>query len=179
IQKLPADRFQTAEEMADELARIAVSRSGQRASVLIVQALERSGLAVAAQDVRAKPPQRRSRSRRGRAVLGLALMGTCALGGGALLQSTASRRGEAAGANRLDLVPASPGYLHVLATPWAEVRIDGERVDVTPFARAIPLTHGVHYVTLVHPNAPIEKRTIDLAAGETKTIDVVMKVPQR
>jgi serine/threonine-protein kinase len=54
--------------------------------------------------------------------------------------------------------------------------VDGERVDVTPFARAIPLRPGSHYAALVHPNAPIEKRTIEVVSGETKTLDVVMSV---
>jgi hypothetical protein len=29
----------------------------------------------------------------------------------------------------------------------------------------------------VHPSAPVEKRTIDIVSGETRTIDVVMAVP--
>jgi hypothetical protein len=28
----------------------------------------------------------------------------------------------------------------------------------------------------VHPNAPVEKRTVDIVAGETRTLDVVMAV---
>ena len=66
----------------------------------------------------------------------------------------------------------------MLATPWAEVWVDGQRVDVTPFARPIALPEGTHYVTLVHPSAPIEKRTVAIVGGETRTIDAVMKVPQ-
>jgi hypothetical protein len=50
-------------------------------------------------------------------------------------------------------------------------------VDVTPFARGIPLPPGTHYVTLVHPSAPAEKRTVAIVAGETRTVDVVMAVP--
>ena len=97
--------------------------------------------------------------------------------GGAAIQATTNREGEPAGARPLDLTPVSPGYLRVLATPWAEVWVDGQRVDVTPFARAIPLVPGKHYVTLVHPSAPIEKRPVSIATGETYTIDVVMAVP--
>jgi serine/threonine-protein kinase len=66
----------------------------------------------------------------------------------------------------------------VLATPWAEVWVDGQRIDVTPFARAIPLPGGTHYVTLVHPSAPVEKRTVSIPAGETRTVDVVMAVTE-
>jgi hypothetical protein len=29
----------------------------------------------------------------------------------------------------------------------------------------------------VHPSAPVEKRTIAIVAGETRTLDVVMAVP--
>ncbi len=64
----------------------------------------------------------------------------------------------------------------MLATPWAEVWVDGQRIDVTPFARGVPLPPGTHYVTLVHPSAPVEKRTLVVAPGETRTIDVVMNV---
>jgi serine/threonine-protein kinase len=66
-----------------------------------------------------------------------------------------------------------------MATPWAEVWVDGQRVDVTPFARAIPLSAGTHYVTFVHPNAPVEKRAITIARGEVRTLDVVMTIAER
>ena len=52
------------------------------------------------------------------------------------------------------------------------------RVDVTPFARPIPLPEGTHYVTLVHPSAPVEKRTVAIVHGETRTIDAVMNMPE-
>jgi serine/threonine-protein kinase len=59
------------------------------------------------------------------------------------------------------------------------VWVDGQRVDVTPFARAIPLSAGTHYVTFVHPNAPVEKRAIAIARGEVRTLDVVMTIAER
>jgi serine/threonine-protein kinase len=93
------------------------------------------------------------------------------------LQTSTHREGQAAGAGPLELVPASPGYLRVLATPWAEVWVDGQRVDVTPFARGIPLAPGTHYVTLVHLSSPVEKRSVSIVSGETRTIDVVMGGP--
>jgi hypothetical protein len=33
-------------------------------------------------------------------------------------------------------------------------------------------------VTLVHPNAPVEKRMVSIASGETRTVDAVMAVPE-
>ena len=77
--------------------------------------------------------------------------------------------------------PGARGYLRVLAQPWAEVVVDGETVDTTPMARAIEVAPGRHFVTFVHPNAPEEKRTVDVAAGQTVLLDVAMRVerPQR
>jgi len=48
---------------------------------------------------------------------------------------------------------------------------------VTPFARPIPLQEGTHYVTLLHPSAPVEKRTVSIARGEIRTLDAVMNIP--
>ena len=63
-----------------------------------------------------------------------------------------------------------------MAHPWANVVVDGELVDTTPFARPIPLGAGVHYVRFEHPQAPAERRTVKLAPGETLLLDVTLKV---
>jgi serine/threonine-protein kinase len=112
------------------------------------------------------------------ALLGIAALSAAMLVGGAVIQWTG--RGGAhrvtAGDEPLELSPKDSGSLRVLATPWAEVWVDGQRIDVTPFARAIPLSPGTHYVTLKHPNAPVEKRQIAIVAGETVTLDVAMNI---
>jgi serine/threonine-protein kinase len=177
IEKLPSDRFQTAEALAEQLDELLLSRSGARGDKLVVHALEQAGLVSAPELGGTTAPRESKRASVRRAVAGLAVLGGVAIAGGIALQATAHREGRTAGAQPLELVPASPGYLHVLATPWAEVWIDGQRIDVTPFARGLPLPPGTHYITLVHPNAPVEKRTIDVVSGETWTMDVVMAVP--
>jgi eukaryotic-like serine/threonine-protein kinase len=176
IEKLPADRFQTAEALADSLEELADARSGLRSEELVVRAIEHAGLTPPREGSGAAAPRERARASVRRAIAGLAVLGAVAVGGGIVLQATAHRDGQAAGSRPLELLPAAPGFLRVLATPWAEVWVDGQRVDVTPFARGIPLTPGTHYVTLVHPYAPVEKRTLVVASGETRTIDVVMNV---
>jgi eukaryotic-like serine/threonine-protein kinase len=177
IEKLPADRFPSAAVFAEQLEELAVSRTGLRGEPLVLQALEHAGLISATEPTNALPPRRSRRASVRYAVGGLAALGCVAVIGGVALQATTPREGLAAGARPLELTPASPGYLRVLATPWAEVWVDGQRVDTTPFARAIPLVPGTHYVTLVHPNAPVEKRTLTIAAGETRTLDVILAVP--
>jgi hypothetical protein len=177
IQKLPADRFHTAEAMAEQLDEIATARSGLRGLHVLVQSLESAGLVTPTDGTLSAAPARVKRVSARPAIAGLALLGAAVLASGAALQGTAHRDGDQAGARPLDLLPAPAGYLRVLATPWAEVWVDGQRVDVTPFARPIPLAEGTHYVTLVHPSAPIEKRTVSIARGEVRTIDAVMNVP--
>ncbi len=178
IEKLPANRFQTAEALAVELEALLSARSDLRGDDIVVQALEHAGLTRAPDASGAAAPTRSKRASVRRAIAGLAAIGMAAAAGGGVVQSTAHRSGEAAGARPLELVPPSPGFLRVLASPWAEVWVDGQRVDVTPFARAIPLPAGTHYVTLTHPNAPAEKRTVAITPGETRTIDAVMLVPE-
>ena len=177
IQKLPPDRFQTADAMAEALEELVRSRSGLRGDVLLVQALEAAGL-VTPTEGRDMAPAGRARESVRSAIVGLAVLGAIGVGTGAILQTSSQHGGDTAGTKPLDLVPASAGYLRVLATPWAEVWVDGQRVDVTPFARPIPLPEGTHFVTLVHPNAPSQKHTVSLSAGEVRTLDVVMAVPQ-
>ncbi|HEY8039341.1 MAG TPA: serine/threonine-protein kinase, partial [Polyangiaceae bacterium] len=177
IEKLPADRFQSAEVMGEQLEDLLLARSGVRGDRLVVQALEHAGLVSVSEAGGAATPRESKRASVRRAIAGLAVLGGIAVIGGVALQATAHRDGMTAGEQPLELVPAAPGYLRVLATPWAEVWVDGQRVDVTPFARGIPLPPGTHYVTLVHPSAPVEKRTVAIASGETRTIDVVMAVP--
>ena len=178
IEKLPADRFQTAEALAEQLEELVQSRSGREGRGPRREGA-RGGRASWPRPRRGKaavPTESRRASVR-RAVAGLGVVGALVLAGGITIQATAHREGTAAGSRPLELVPASPGYLRVLATPWAEVWVDGQRVDVTPFARGIPLPPGRHYVTFVHPSAPVEKRTVDIEPGESRTIDIVMAVP--
>jgi serine/threonine-protein kinase len=175
IQKLPADRFQTAEALAESLEEVARSRSGARGDVILVQALEAAGL-VTPTEGHESAPVRRTRESVRAAIAGLAVLGAVGVATGAFLQASVHRDGDAAGMRPLELLPASAGYLRVLATPWAEVWVDGQRVDVTPFARPIPLAEGTHFVTLVHPNAPAQKHSVSIVGGETRTLDVVMAV---
>jgi hypothetical protein len=126
---------------------------------------------------------RKSRQREGGvgfAVSGLFLALALIVAGGVLIQLLS---GKASGASvaaqagrRLELLPAGRSFLRVVAHPWAHVIVDGQEVEITPFARPIPLAPGSHYVRLEHPNAPVERRTIELTPGETLLLDVTLKV---
>ena len=88
-----------------------------------------------------------------------------------------TRESRASATHALELAPDRAGGLRVLATPWAHVKIDGQLVEITPFARPIPLSAGRHWVTLSHPDAVASiERQIDIVAGETVTLDVTMNM---
>ena len=176
IEKLPGDRFPTADAMAEALEQLAGAPAGLRGDRRVMRCLESAGLVSLTGQEPSVVPARPKRSSAGLAIGGLGVLGAVAVVSGAFLQSGAARKGDGEAAV-LELVPSTPGFVRVLATPWAEVWIDGQRVEVTPFARAIPLAAGTHYVTLIHPRAPVEKRIVDVASGETRTLDVVMNVP--
>ena len=60
-----------------------------------------------------------------------------------------------------------PGYLRVLADPWAEVWIDGKLVETTPFARAVSVPEGEHHVTLKNPYFKSVDKDVEIRRDET------------
>jgi hypothetical protein len=56
------------------------------------------------------------------------------------------------------------------------VKVDGQQVETTPFARPIPLPPGKHFVTLSHPDAPAIEREVVIAPGEISSLDVTLDV---
>jgi serine/threonine-protein kinase len=111
-------------------------------------------------------------------VRGFFVLLVLALAGGVVIQQRAKKT-EADNAGKqgpLQLVPVQAGFLRVVARPWAEVIVDGQRIEVTPFARPIPLAAGTHYVTLKHPAAGDERRVVKAIPGETIMLDVTMAV---
>ncbi|OJY18531.1 MAG: hypothetical protein BGO98_32885 [Myxococcales bacterium 68-20] len=118
----------------------------------------------------------------GRALFGFALVtsvfaiGVVANEGGSA-KAREAREARSAGSRTLELAPERAGGLRVVATPWAYVRVDGQLVETTPFARAIPLVPGKHFVTLTHPDAPSAvEREVDIVTGEIVTLDVIMSL---
>lgn len=63
--------------------------------------------------------------------------------------------------------PSKAGYLRIVATPWARIKVDGHYMATTPFATPLPLTPGVHYVEFIHPVFENLTREIIIEAGKT------------
>ena len=184
LEKLPSDRFGSSAELVAQLQEILDAGGVKSRQRVIGEALVAAGLVDTALEGEPEPvpsglPVAKTRSL-GPALRGLLASFALIVIGGGVIQYRALRQGARTHArhshSRLELVPKQEAHLRVVATPWAHVSVDGERVETTPFARPIPLEAGVHYVRLEHPNAPVERRTIDLVPGETILLDVKMNL---
>jgi serine/threonine-protein kinase len=182
LEKLPTDRFRSAGELTRALEDILVTTGADGAATPVLSVLHDAGFVAppkAPRDTAAAKFSHVAAPSVARIVAVLALFGTLIAAGGAAIQLASGRssaQGPARVASRLELVPAEAAYLRVVAEPWAHVVIDGQQVATTPHARPIPLPPGTHYVRLEHPDAPVERRTIELVAGETTLLDVKLSV---
>jgi serine/threonine-protein kinase len=80
-------------------------------------------------------------------------------------------------ATELPLKPPEAAALRVIARPWADVFVDGHKVETTPFATPIPLRPGVHYLRFEHPNSAPVPRRIELLPGQNLLLEVDMPLP--
>ncbi|HEY1958785.1 MAG TPA: serine/threonine-protein kinase [Polyangiaceae bacterium] len=174
IEKHPADRPTSADAVAEELTAFVRSRTE-----LSMRELVRGALASARLVPGDPPPLVRASEPRPsffRTPWTLALFGAALGLGLAAVHATDRAAEHAAAASEGPLLPAQRGFLRVLATPWAEVAVDGQRAAITPVARPIPLAPGVHFVRFTHPSAPSQTRRVTIAPNETETLDVTMNI---
>jgi serine/threonine-protein kinase len=178
LEKAPSERYASATDVLERLQRELRALTRDDPASVVQNALVATGFATAEKRAEgtAAPSSRRlvgaRRALAGHAiVLAAFVVGVLAIEGG-----SAARGGLEPGNRPLELVPAEGGGLRVLATPWAYVRVDGQQVETTPFARAIPLAAGKHWVTLTHPDAAPVDREVVITTGETVTLDVTMVV---
>jgi len=174
IEKHPADRPMSADVVAEDLAAFVRSRTEVPSRQLVRGALASARL------VSGEAPSLVRMSDPPQPILhgpwSFALFGVVLAFGLGIVHATDRDAVEASAQAEGPLIAARPGYLRVLATPWADVAVDGQRVDVTPFARAIPLAPGAHFVTFTHPSAPPITQSITIETGATVTVDVTMDV---
>ncbi len=178
LERRPDDRYNDAAVVRELLEPYARGPSKEAHARLIRRALTEATLV---KDDGRRLDDRTTSTKRERPWLSYAVfaaVGVSFVAAGALIQLTSQKEQRllATGAHALPLSPAEAGGLRVLAVPWAEVWIDGQRVEVTPFARAVPIAAGTHFVTLKHPDAPEEKRTVEITPGETVQLDVTMRL---
>jgi len=181
LEKMPSDRFDSSSEACLALEAAAAESGAEPSAERIRDTLIRARL-IEGTPTRSIPAAKRRRheGRVGFAVTGLfSALALIVAGGFAIQMLSARTEGSAAaarGGRRLELLPTSRAFLRVVAHPWAHVIVDGQELEITPFARPIPLSAGSHFVRLEHPNAPVERRSIELTPGETLLLDVTLHV---
>lgn len=72
--------------------------------------------------------------------------------------------------------PARPATLKLTVRPWAEVFVDGLSRGYTPRVREVSLAPGEHRLRLVNPLCEPMEEVLQLAAGETVTREVALRV---
>jgi hypothetical protein len=177
LAKDPADRYPGAGALAEDLEDALREASTEPAATLVVRALAAASFVPDVPPKAARLPADTLPDREVlRRLVGqlAAVFGIVVLGA---LVTEQAREGTRPAPPPSETPPGARGHLRVLAQPWAEVIVDGEPIDTTPMARPITVAPGRHFVTFVHPNAPEEKRTVDVAPGQTVLLDVTMRVP--
>jgi serine/threonine-protein kinase len=180
LERRPEDRYPDAATVRELLEPFARGPSKEAHARLLRRSLAESGLL---KDDRYRGDDRTMSTKRDRPALslfGFVAIGILFVAAGTAVQLGSQREQKmlATGARPLPLAPAEAGGLRVVASPWAEIWVDGQLAEVTPHAKPVPLGAGTHFVTLKHPNAPEERRTIEIVAGETVQLDVTMRVAQ-
>jgi serine/threonine protein kinase len=178
LEKAPSERYGSASDVLERLQRELRTLTRDDPTSVIRSTLVETGFATGEKRIEgvgttsARRPLGASRVIAGHVLVLFAfIVGVFAIEGGSF-----ARGGTDAGKRPLELMPGEAGGLRVLATPWAHVRVDGQQVETTPFARPIPLAPGKHWITLTHPEARPVEREISVSTGEVVTLDVTMSV---
>lgn len=62
------------------------------------------------------------------------------------------------------------GRLFIECQPWADVIIDGKKIDTTPLKDYLELKLGRHQLKLVHPNFPVYEKNIFISGDKITSI---------
>jgi serine/threonine-protein kinase len=180
--KIPADRYPSMQALIHDLEDFLASRVALNYNAFIVSFLQgrgvisdnEAGAILSTGGARIDQPRGFREDRNGLQTIGLVYAVTLALlvFVGLAIQLTASddlgtKNETSIG---IALSPAEVGYLKVVATPWADIKIDGEYFATTPLARPLALAPGTHFVELVHPVFKNKKREIAILAGQTTEV---------
>jgi hypothetical protein len=72
------------------------------------------------------------------------------------------------------VVDLPQGVVHLNASPWAEVWIDGERVGDTPIGN-LSVTIGPHEIVFKHPELGEKRQAVSVTLGTPVRLSIDMK----
>lgn len=67
------------------------------------------------------------------------------------------------------------GALFVQTYPFADVFVDGEKIDTTPMSKPLVLAEGEHTIKLVHSDYPVYSDVIRIEAGKVKNVSISLE----
>lgn len=188
MEKMPSNRYPTTQALIDDLMEFLASRVPMNYNARLVIYLRDVGLLTEEQadTVLQTGGSRTTRSRSldpsmlRQVLVVQAVLLAGVLAGGGVIQANSGRfnleeetrfrpAGEA-------LAPDDAGYLRVVASPWAEVFIDGRKILTTPSARRIPLAPGRHFVKFRNPFCKDVDREVRILRGKSQVLDVELEL---
>jgi serine/threonine protein kinase len=185
LRKKREQRYRTPEQLLTALEGFVGTQVGESGQAHIVRFLVERGLLPPAELADLPPPHRRARPLRTwkvpvplQAPLAHAGLLLLLLLGVSLLRSLPLWTSPSPLAP-LDEPESRTAQLWVVAEPWAEVVIDGQRVETTPFASPLRLRSGRRYVELRGPSFRSVRQTLDLKPGERRVLHVQMPLLPR
>jgi eukaryotic-like serine/threonine-protein kinase len=181
LEKQRERRFESAGQLVRALEHVLGSAALADLEPMVARALGAAGLPVpsAAPSPRTRADELRqlaaARGLRQSLVALFCVSGVMLVGGAGLhVWMDAERRGPRRATPVTDA--RERGELLVVAQPWADVFVDGQKLETTPFAAPLELGAGVHHVRLEHPAAPAERREIELSPGERIVLNVTLRL---
>jgi len=187
MEKLPTDRYVSMQALIHELedflaTRVVINYNAYMVNFLKDQAVlsdDEASLILATGAVRAgqKIVREDRRSMRQQGLVFAAALCVMLFGGLAiqLLYSDATTaKGDAPDSFSL----GAAGFLEVAVEPWASVRVDGVDMELTPFARPLSLSPGVHYVELSNPYFKTITKEVRVVSGKTIQLVEQLSVDQ-
>jgi len=77
--------------------------------------------------------------------------------------------------NNAENIAIRYGGLFVECVPWADVYVDGEKLETTPMNKPLTLTEGEHTIKLVHPDYPIYSEIVRINHSQVTNIKVSLE----
>jgi serine/threonine-protein kinase len=180
MEKLPSNRYPSAQALASDIEEFLKQRVPGSYNARLVSFLKDEGVldAETASEIldRSAAYERPGEAKRTllaqiARVHAIVLAGVVI--GGLVIQVVAPGPGSAGEANA-NALAEDPGtaYLRVIADPWAEIWIDGRKVETTPVDRRIPVPAGRRWLRLVNPYYREHVERLELRPDEVKEIRV-------
>jgi len=183
MEKLPSNRYPSAQALASDLEEFLKQRVAGSYNARLVRFLKDEGVldAETASEILDRSaayerPGEAQRTLLGQLARVQAIVLAAVLIGGLVIQVVAPGPGSSgeAGATAA-LVDPGTAYLRVVVDPWAEIWVDGEKLEVTPVDRRLPIPAGKRWLKLVNPYYREHIQQLDLDPDEVEEIRVQLE----